>query len=73
VRWVTLTSAVLGFLTAVIGFALLFRRVQAIHVLVNSNLTKVMDKLGIEVDRNAMLKGKLDDAGIPVPPREDKP
>lgn len=66
-RWITLATAVLGFLTSAAGFAVLFVRVQAVHVLVNSNLTKVMARLGIEQDRSAQLTDSLKDAGVDVP------
>jgi hypothetical protein len=68
VSWLPFAASVFTFLTAVIGFAVLFVKVQAVHVLVNSNLTKVMARLGIEQDRSAQLKDTLKDAGVEVPP-----
>jgi hypothetical protein len=65
----TLATALLTFLTSVGGFLYLFRKVQAVHVLVNSNLTKVMDKLGIEQERSGQLTNTLTEAGVPVPDR----
>jgi hypothetical protein len=68
---IALVTALLTFLTAVVGFAVALRKIQAVHVLVNSNLTQVMAKLGIETDRTAQLKDALKDAGVEVPPKPD--
>jgi hypothetical protein len=68
-NWVILATAILGFLTAAIGFAVLFFKVREVHVLVNSNLTKVMNALGIERERSGQLEGSLKDAGVDVPPK----
>jgi hypothetical protein len=61
---------ILTFVTAVGGFFLTFRRVKAVHILVNSNLAKVMKHLGIEQERTEQLSDTLKKAGIVVP---DKP
>lgn len=58
---------ILTFLTALSGFLLTFRRVKAIHVLVNSNLDKVMIHLSIEQDRTKQLTNSMKEAGIEVP------
>jgi len=66
-----LAGTVLTFLTALIGFVVAFRKIEKVHVLVNSNLTKVMEKLGIEVERSDQLKKTLEQAGVEVPPKPD--
>ena len=71
--WLALAGIVLTFLTALLGFVVSIRnarKIEAVHVLVNSNLTRVMDKLGIETEHAATMAGQLKDAGLPVPPRE---
>jgi hypothetical protein len=68
-----LLTSILTFATAVIGFAILFVKVKEVHVLVNSNLTKVMAALGIEQDRTAQLKDAMKGAGVDVPPRPGSP
>jgi hypothetical protein len=70
-HWVTLVVAILSFLTAVGGFSLLFVKVKEVHVLVNSNLTAVMKRLGIEQDRSTQLTTTLKDAGVEVPAKPD--
>jgi hypothetical protein len=65
--WGVLAVAVLTFLTSVVGYLSTRRKIAAVHVLVNSNLTKVMDRLGIEQDRTAQLRDSLKDAGVDVP------
>jgi hypothetical protein len=69
VRWIDLAGIILTFLTAVIGFVVALRRIQAVHVLVNAQLKAVMDRLGIEVARTAQLKDSMKDQGADVPPR----
>jgi hypothetical protein len=68
--WIALAGIILTFLTSVVGFAAAFRQIRAVHVLVNSNLTRVMDKLGIETEHADAMAGQLKDAGLPVPRRE---
>jgi hypothetical protein len=66
---VSLIIALTGLLGAVLGIIGLFRKVQAVHVLVNSQLTAMMKR----VDQ---LTGVLQGAGLEVPGRlngEDKP
>jgi hypothetical protein len=62
-----LITAIIGLISTVIGCVLLFK-VQAVHVLVNSNLTKVMARLGIEQDRSAQLKDTMKAGGMDIPP-----
>lgn len=69
-QWIELGGVVLTFLTALIGLAVAIRGIRAVHVLVNSNLTRVMDKLGIETEHADAMAGQLKDAGLPVPRRE---
>jgi hypothetical protein len=68
-HWITFGTSLLGFLTAVVGFLILFKKVQQVHVLVNSNLTKVMARLGIEQERSTQLHDTLASAGVEIPPR----
>jgi hypothetical protein len=65
----TYVTAGAALLAAVIGFVNR-RSIKQVHVLVNSNLTKVMEKLGIEQNRTSQLTDTLKDADVPVPPRE---
>jgi hypothetical protein len=44
--------------------------VKKVHVLVNSNMTEVLKRLGKEQDRTAQLTGTLKDANVKVPPAE---
>ena len=69
--WLNFLAIVITFVTAVIGLAILFVRVQAVHVLVNSNLTAVMKRLGIEQDRSTQLTDALKEGGVEVPPKPD--
>jgi hypothetical protein len=57
-----LIIALTGLLGALAGFLSLFRRVEAVHVLVNSQLAAMMTR----VDQ---LTGALQGAGVAVPPR----
>ncbi len=59
---VALIVALTGLVGAVGGIIALFRKVQQVHVLVNSQLRTVLDR----VDQ---LTGTLKDAGVTVPPR----
>jgi hypothetical protein len=74
----TLATAILTLLTAGLGFAYLFKKVkdvhtqvQDVHVLVNSNLSAVMKRLGIEQDRSTQLTDALKDADVAVPPKPE--
>jgi hypothetical protein len=72
--WVVLAGLVVTFCTALLGFVQSRQnaaRIQQVHILVNSNLTKVMDRLGIEQTRTAQLKDSLSRAGVDVPARPD--
>jgi hypothetical protein len=64
-----LITALATLLGTVVALIQVFRKVKQVHVLVNSNLTAVMDKLGIEQDRSAQLTSALDAGGVPVPPK----
>lgn len=71
--YLALAGIILTFLTAVVGLIASLRnsrKIESVHVLVNSNLTAVMDKLGIETAHSATMAGRLKDAGLPVPTRE---
>ena len=63
---IALIVALTGLLGAVAGLIALFRRVQAVHVLVNSQLKTVMQR----VDQ---LTGVIREAGLEVPERPDGP
>ena len=69
--YIALITSLIGLATVVGGLVLVLRRVKEVHVLVNSNLTKVMERLGIEQERTTGLATALKDAGVPVPPRPD--
>lgn len=69
-QWLALGGVILTFLTALIGLVVAIRGIRAVHVLVNSNLTRVMDRLGIETEHADAMAGQLKDAGLPVPRRE---
>jgi hypothetical protein len=60
-QWIVLAGVVVTFMTAVLGFLQLRRKVAAVHVLVNSQLTTV-------IDRVAQLTQALTASGIDVPP-----
>jgi len=62
--WIALIVALTGLLSAVAGIIALFRKVQAVHVLVNSQLKTVMQR----VDQ---LTGVIQGAGLEVPGRLD--
>lgn len=55
---------------AVVLSALVLRKVQQVHVLVDGRLTKVLEALGIEQDRTAQLIDTLEKADVQVPPVE---
>jgi hypothetical protein len=59
---IALIVALTGLISAVTGLVVLFRKVQAVHVLVNSQLTKM-------VSRVEQLTGVLQGAGLDVPDR----
>ena len=61
---VALIVALSGLVGAVGGIIALFRKVQAVHVLVNSQLSTMMER----VDQ---LTGALHSAGVEVPDRPD--
>jgi ABC-type spermidine/putrescine transport system permease subunit I len=64
--WITLATVVIGFATAVIEMRRNGKRLEGIHVLVNSRLTSV-------VNRVAQLIIVLKDHGIEVPEDPDGP
>jgi hypothetical protein len=57
-----LAISLIGLASAIVGMIGLFRKVQAVHVLVNSQLTKM-------VTRVEQLTGVLQGAGLDVPDR----
>jgi hypothetical protein len=62
---VALIVAVTGLLGAAGGIIALFRKVQAVHVLVNSQLHEVLDRV-------EQLTGTLNAAGVDVPAAPDR-
>jgi hypothetical protein len=60
VSWVVLAGIIITFVTSVAGLAGLRRKVQEVHVLVNSQLTTVLERV-------TQLTGSLEAAGIDVP------
>jgi uncharacterized membrane protein YbjE (DUF340 family) len=56
--YITSGIALMGLVIGVINR----HKIQQVHVLVNSNLTAVMEKLGIEQNKNSDLKDQLHDA-----------
>ena len=59
-RWLVLAGVILTFLTALIGFVVSLRKIQAVHVLVNSQLHEVLARV-------TQLTGTLEAAGVDVP------
>lgn len=59
-NWLALGGVVLTFLTALLGFWRLLRKVAEVHVLVNSQLKTVLDRV-------SQLTGTLEEAGVDVP------
>jgi hypothetical protein len=53
---------------AVVLSALVLRKVQQVHVLVDGRLDKVLRLLGAEQDRTALLTDTLEKADVQVPP-----
>lgn len=72
-NWGVLAVAVLTFATSVLGYLSTRKKIADVHVLVNSNLTKVMDRLGISQDRSAQLTKTLEQAGVDVPGTQEPP
>lgn len=62
-NWITLTGVILTFLAAVFGYLQTRRKIAEVHVLVNSQLHDV-------IDRVSQLTKTLDDHGIDLPPRK---
>jgi len=60
VSLLVLAGVVLTFLTAALGFAVSLRKLQAVHVLVNSQLHDVLTRV-------AQLTDTLNAAGVDVP------
>lgn len=65
VQWLALSGVILTFATVVTGFLQLRRKVAEVHVLVNSQLSTVLQRV-------AQLTSALEHAEIEVPP-EDQP
>lgn len=63
--WITTGVAVAGLLIGVLNR----HRIQQVHVLVNSNLKSVMDRLDLEIVRSSQLTDTLKDHDVVVPPR----
>jgi hypothetical protein len=60
-QWVVLAGVVVTFATSVVGFVSAHRKIGEVHVLVNSQLTAV-------VERVSLLTATLERAGVEVPP-----
>jgi hypothetical protein len=60
VSWVVLAGIVITFVTSVVGFMSTRRKVAEVHVLVNSQLHDVLDRV-------AQLTLTLEGAGVDVP------
>jgi hypothetical protein len=73
VSWLVFAGIVLTFLTSVTGLISTRRKVGALQVQLDGNLSKLMDTLGIERDRSGQLGDALKDAGVAVPPKPDAP
>ena len=58
--WLTLAGVVLTFATSVLGFVVSLRKIQAVHVLVNSQLHDVLMRV-------TQLTDTLHSAGVDVP------
>jgi hypothetical protein len=67
VNWGVLIVAVLTFLTAVLTWLSTRRKIDAIHVLVDGNMSKVLAALGVEQGRSAQLAKTLERADVEVP------
>lgn len=71
--YLALAGIILTFLTALLAWLQSLRnhgQIKQVHLLVNSNLTAVMDKLGVETAHSDLMAGQMKDAGMPVPARE---
>lgn len=62
-QWLALAGVVLTFAAVVIAFLQLRRKVAEVHVLVNSQLTAVLQRV-------AQLTAALENAEIEVPPQD---
>jgi hypothetical protein len=60
VEIITLIGALTTFVTSVTGFVLLFKKASAIHVTVNSQLQRALQ-------RGEQLSNVLSEAGVPIP------
>jgi len=60
VGWLVLAGVALTFATSVLGFLVSLRKIQAVHVLVNSQLHDVLMRV-------TQLTGTLHSAGVDVP------
>jgi hypothetical protein len=67
VNWGVLIVAVLTFLTAVLTWLSTRKKIDAIHVLVDGNMSKVLKALGVSQDRSAQLTETLTAADVKVP------
>jgi hypothetical protein len=61
VNWIVLAGIVLTFATSLVGFISTRRKVAEVHVLVNSQLHTVLERV-------AQLTAALHSADVPVPP-----
>lgn len=60
--WLVFAGIVLTFLSSVVGFWQTRRKIREVHVLVNSQLHAVLDRV-------TQLTGTLHEAGVAVPPK----
>jgi hypothetical protein len=66
VNWITLAVSVCVLIVSIVA---LFR-IQKVHVLVNSQLDKVMQRLDVSKGRTAQLSQTITDTGGTVPPEK---
>jgi hypothetical protein len=67
VSWVTLAVSVATLAAAVVALW----KVQKVHVLVNSNMTEVLRRLGVSQERSGQLEKTLIQADVDVPPKPE--
>lgn len=68
-QYLILAGIVVTFITAVLGYMRTRHKLADIHVLVNSQLTNVIQKLSTSIERQDQLHDTLVRAGVDVPPK----
>jgi hypothetical protein len=71
VSWVVLAGIVLTFGGNVLGWLATRRKIREVHVLVNSNMTEVLRRLGVSQERSGQLEKTLMQADVDVPPKPE--